>query len=150
MHPQLFAELGDARYALLRTYRRDGTPVDTPVWFAIDDATVVFRTKIGPKTRRMTARPEIELTACDYRGRRLPRATALPGRASVLSGDEAEAANRTLHRRYGWQWNVVPMVPVPGVTNVHRDLPLRDKLRRTRTRSLWPDSVIVRIDPLAR
>lgn len=145
MHSQSFDELRDARYALLRTFRRDGTPVDTPVWFAIDDDTVLFRTKIGPKTRRMTLRTEVELTACDYRGRPRGNATALLGRASVLSGDEAEAANRALHRRYGWQWNVVPMLPVPGVTNVHRSLPLREKLRRTRTRNLWPDSVIVRV-----
>lgn len=150
MRPESFDELRDARYALLRTFRRDGTPVDTPVWFVIDHGTVLFRTKIGPKTRRLTSRPEVELTACDYRGRRRPHATALPGRASVLSGEEAEAANRALHRRYGWQWNVVPMLPVPGVTNVHRDLPLRDKLRRTRTRNLWPDSVIVRVVPLGR
>jgi hypothetical protein len=39
------------------------------------------------------------------------------------------------------------MIPIPGVTNVHRDLSVRDKLRRTRTRSLWPDSVIVRVAP---
>ncbi|OMC11701.1 PPOX class F420-dependent enzyme [Mycolicibacter heraklionensis] len=150
MHLHLLGELRDARYALLRTFRRDGTPVDTPIWFAVDDGTVLFRTKIGPKTRRLASRPEVELTACDYRGRPLDQARALPGRATVLSGDEAEAANRTLHRRYGWQWNVVPMLSVPGVTNVHRDLPLREKLRRTRTRNLWPDSVIVRVDPLAR
>ncbi|OBI04057.1 pyridoxamine 5-phosphate oxidase [Mycolicibacter nonchromogenicus] len=148
MHLRLFNELQDARYALLRTFRGDGTPVDTPIWFAIDDDTLVFRTKLGPKTRRLASRPEVELIACDYRGRPRDQARALPGRATVLSGDEAEAANRTLHRRYGWQWNVVPMLSVPGVTNVHRDLPLREKLRRTRTRNLWPDSVIVRVDPL--
>lgn len=146
MHPQRAAELRDARYALLRTFRRDGTPVDTPVWFALDDGAVLFRTKIGPKTKRLTRRPEVELTACDYRGRRCNHATALAGRATILSGEQAEAANRTLHRRYGWQWNVVPMIPVPGVTNVHRDLAISDKLRRTRTRTLWPDSVMVRVE----
>lgn len=150
MHPQSTDELRHTRYALLRTFRRDGTPVDTPIWFALDDGTVLFRTKIGPKTRRLTARPEVELTACDRHGRRRRDATALLGKATVLSGEEAEAANRSLHRRYGWQWNIVPMVPVPGVTNVHRDLPLRDKLRRIRTRTLWPDSAIVRVDPFAR
>lgn len=150
MHHLPLEDLRDARYALLRSFRRDGTPMDTPVWFAVEGATVLFRTKVGPKTRRLTARPEVELTACDYRGRRRQPAAALLGRAAILSGDEAEAANRTLHRRYGWQWNVVPMIPVPGVTNVHRDLPLREKWRRARTRNLWPDSVIVRVDPLAR
>jgi hypothetical protein len=31
------------------------------------------------------------------------------------------------------------------VTNVHRDLPLREKLRRARSRTLWPDSAIVAV-----
>lgn len=35
----------------------------------MDGDALVFRTKAGPKTKRLTARPEVELTACDYRGR---------------------------------------------------------------------------------
>lgn len=150
MHPHITLpdELLHSRYALLRTFRRDGSPVDTPVWFALDDGSIVFRTRIGPKTRRIARCPSVELIPCDYRGRSSHSAPALGGRATILSGDEAETANRALHRRYGWQWNIVPMIPVPGVNNVHRDLPIREKLRRTRVRSLWPDSVIVRVDPV--
>jgi PPOX class probable F420-dependent enzyme len=137
--------LSRSRYALLRTFRRDGTSVDTPIWFVVDGNTVLFRTKIGPKTKRLNARPEVELVACDYHGR--VRDTArVSGRATVLSGADAERANRVLHERYGWQWNVVPLLKIPGVTNVHRDLPLREKLRRARNRALWPDSAIVRVD----
>jgi hypothetical protein len=51
-----------------------------------------------------------------------------------------------LHRRYGWQWNIVPLIKVPGVTNVHQDLGLREKLRRARDRGVWADSVIVRVE----
>jgi PPOX class probable F420-dependent enzyme len=148
-HPQrldLLSELGSARYAMLRTYRRDGTAVDTPIWFDVQEQSVVFRTKVGPKTKRLTARPEVELTACDYRGRAHGDARTFAGRATILSGIEAEEANRALRRRYGWQWNIVPLLKIPGVTNVHRDLPLREKLRRSRDRTLWPDSAIVRID----
>jgi uncharacterized protein len=137
--------LGDARYALLRSFRRDGTALDTPIWFAMDDDAVIFRTKVGPKTKRLSARPDIELRACDYRGRVRPDAVTVPGRASVLSGDDAERANRILHRRYGWQWNVVPLIKVPGVTNVHANLGVREKLRRARDRGVWSDSVIVRV-----
>ena len=139
-------ELRAVRYALLRTYRRDGRAVDTPIWFDVRDGAVVFRTKRGPKTKRLTADPRVELTACDYRGQRLSGATTFTGVASILSGDQAAAANRALHRRYGWQWNVIPLVRIPGVNNVHRDLPLREKLRRARDRNVWPDSAIVRID----
>lgn len=145
MHAQRLDGLHDARYALLRSFRRDGSPADTPVWFALDGDTVVFRTKIGPKTRRIALRPDVELTACDHRGRCRPAATTVAGHAVILSGGEAEAANRILRARYGWQWTVVPMIRVPGVTNVHRGLPVVEKLRRARSRTLWPDSAIVAV-----
>ncbi|MDM4142318.1 MULTISPECIES: PPOX class F420-dependent oxidoreductase [Mycobacterium] len=141
-----YAELAESRYALLRSFRRDGTPVDTPIWFAVDDGGLLFRTKVGPKTRRLAARRDVELAACDYRGRLRPGATTVTGHATVLSGAEAERANRVLHRRYGWQWNIVPLIKVPGVTNVHQNLCAREKLRRARDRGVWPDSVIVRVE----
>jgi PPOX class probable F420-dependent enzyme len=142
----LVREMGSARYAMLRTYRRDGTAVDTPIWFDVHADSVIFRTKVGPKTKRLAARPEVELTACDYRGRVHGGATTFAGRAVILSGPEATEANRALLRRYGWQWNIVPLLKIPGVTNVHRGLPLREKLRRARDRNVWPDSAIVRIE----
>jgi uncharacterized protein len=138
--------LADSRYALLRSFRRNGTPVDTPVWFAADGDAVVFRTKIGPKTQRLSARRNVELTPCDYRGRVRAGATSVAGRATILSREEAERANRLLHARYGWQWNVVPLVKVPGVTHVHGDLCLRERLARARDRSVWPDSALVRVE----
>lgn len=143
------AELDGSRYALLRSFRRDGTAVDTPIWFAFDGDAVLFRTKVGPKTRRLAASSDVELAACDYRGRVRSGARAaswVPGRATVLSGADAERANRVLHRRYGWQWNIVPLIKVPGVTNVHQDLCVREKVRRARDRGVWPDSVIVRVE----
>ena len=138
--------LADSRYALLRSFRRDGTPVDTPIWFAIDGDGVLFRTKVGPKTRRLATSRDVELAPCDYRGRIRPGAPTVAGHTTILSGADAERANRVLHRRYGWQWNIVPLVRIPGVTNVHRDLSVREKLRRARQRGLWPGSAIVRVD----
>lgn len=138
--------LNQTRYAVLRSFRRDGSPVDTPIWFAVEgDRSIVFRTKRGPKTKRLSANPEVELIACDYRGR-ITDGIRLHGRASMLSGAPAQQANRALHRRYGWQWNIVPLLKIPGVTNVHRGLPLREKLRRARMREVWPDSAIVRVE----
>lgn len=138
--------LNSSRYALLRSYRRDGTPVDTPIWFHLDGSTLVFRTKRGPKTARLTANPEVQVQVCDHRGRVSSATAPISGRASIVSGPAAEAANAALHRRYGWQYNVVPLLKIPGVTNVHANLPLREKLRRARHRALWPDSAIVRVE----
>lgn len=140
------AELSGSRYALLRSFRRDGSAVDTPIWFALDGDGLLFRTKVGPKTRRLVSRSDVELAVCDYRGRVATAAPWVPGRATILAGADAERANRVLHRRYGWQWNIVPLIKVPGVTNVHKDLCVREKVRRARDRGVWPDSVIVRVE----
>ena len=141
----LLATLASSRYAQLRTHRRDGTAVDTPIWFHLEGDTLVFRTKIGPKTRRVTADPRVELWPCDYRGRYADGPATLGGLASIIDGEAAEAADRILHRRYGWQYNLVPLLKLPGVKNVDHDLPLREKLRRATTKKLWPDSAIVEV-----
>ena len=143
MHP--LDELRHTRYASLRTYRRNGNPIDTPIWFALDGSTLVFRTKIGPKTTRLAHDPRAELRACDHRGRFTGTETTFYGKATVLSGTEAATANDALRRRYGWQYTIVPLLKIPGVTNVHAGLPLCEKFRRARSRGLWEDSAIVRI-----
>lgn len=147
MHKQSVAhDLVRARYASLRSFRRDGTAVDTPIWFALQDGAVVFRTKIGPKTARLQAHPEVELTACDHRGAVTSDAETVAGVARLLIGIEAERANEALRHRYGWQYNIVPLIKIPGVTNVHADLSLGEKIRRARHHGVWPDSAIVRVD----
>ncbi|MEI6253354.1 MAG: PPOX class F420-dependent oxidoreductase [Mycobacteriaceae bacterium] len=138
--------LARSRYAQLRTYRRDGTPVDTPIWFHLDGNGLVFRTKIGPKTTRVAAHPEVELRPCDYKGQVAGDVPWVSGVARVLGGSEAQRANDGLRHRYGWQYNVIPLVKVPGVTNVHSGLSLREKMRRARARDVWPDSAIVHVD----
>jgi PPOX class probable F420-dependent enzyme len=141
----LLDTLASSRYAQLRTYRRDGSAVDTPIWFDLDGDTLVFRTKVGPKTRRLAVDPRVELWRCDFRGRYADDTPTVAGRASILDGAAAEAANRALHRRYGWQYNLVPLLKLPGVKNVDSGLPLREKLRRATTRSVWPESAIVEV-----
>jgi PPOX class probable F420-dependent enzyme len=143
--PEVLTALSASRYAQLRTFRRDGSPVDTPIWFALDGDTVVFRTKLGPKTRRITADGSVELWPCDYRGRYAAGSATMRGHATILTGPAAESANTALHQRYGWQFDIVPLLKLPGVKNVDSALPLREKLRRATTRSVWPGSAIVEV-----
>jgi len=144
MHDAL-SSLSATRYVQLRTYRRDGSAVDTPIWFVLDGDVLVFRTKQGPKTRRIAANPNVELWPCDARGRYPAGLPTVRGRATIVDGPAADAGNTALHRRYGWQHNVVPLLRLPGVKNVHQTLPLREKLRRATTNDLWPDSAIVEV-----
>ncbi|MBB3754327.1 PPOX class probable F420-dependent enzyme [Mycolicibacterium sp. BK634] len=135
-----------SRYASLRTYRRDGRPVDTPIWFQLDGTTLVFRTKIGPKTKRIVNDPRVEVRACDYKGRVPDGVPVVAGTATVLAGEDAERGNRRLKARYGWQYNLVPLLPLPGVTNVDAALPWREKWARLRNPNVWPESAIVRVE----
>ena len=139
------ASLSATRYVQLRTYRRDGSAVDTPIWFVLDGDVLTFRTKRGPKTGRIAANPNVELWPCDFRGRYPAGVPTVRGRATIVDGPAAEAGNAALRRRYGWQHNVVPLLRLPGVKNVHQTLPLREKLRRATTNDLWPDSAIVEV-----
>jgi uncharacterized protein len=141
-----FEDLRHSRYALLRTSRRDGTPVDTPIWFVLDGSTLMFRTKVGPKTERLSRDPRVRVQVCDAKGRVRHGAPTIDGHATILSGSDAHEANTALRHRYGWQYNIVPLLNIPGIRNVHSGLPLREKLRRARDRDVWHDSAIVRID----
>ena len=138
--------LRTSRYALLRTFRRDGSGVDTPIWFHLEGPFLVFRSKLGPKTKRIVNDPRVELRVCDYKGRVPDTAPTVSGRATLLAGAEAEHANRRLHARYGWQYNLVPLLPLPGVNNVDAGLPLREKWSRVRDRNVWPGSAIVQVE----
>lgn len=99
------AELRQARYISLTTYRKDGTPVATPVWFATEDDELYVWTRIDSwKVKRLRRDPRVVVAACDVRGRIEDGATRLEGTGRLLDADGLEAVRRRLARKYTWQW----------------------------------------------
>jgi uncharacterized protein len=101
-------ELRDARYISLTTYKRDGTPVATPVWFAPSDDRYVFTS--GPETwkaRRLRRDPRVQVQVCDGRGR-VQAGTAVYTGTGTVKDDAASvaAAEAAIHAKYGWQFLV--------------------------------------------
>jgi PPOX class probable F420-dependent enzyme len=97
-----FAGLRGRDYALLVTFRKDGTAVPTPVWFALlDDRRLVFHTEERTaKVRRLRRDPRARVFPCDPRGR--PLGPGVEGTARFLpSGAESNAAEAALRRHYG-------------------------------------------------
>ena len=142
--------LARADYASLRTYRRDGTPVDCPIWFAWSDdgATIWFRSKTDSmKVRRLRRDGRVELRPCTWRGTVRADAPTVHGTARVLdeTDDEAQVAEVHLRRRYGWQWYTMPLFRIPGTHTAKQDLSLREKLRIIRAQRPLPDSSLVAI-----
>jgi uncharacterized protein len=86
------------RTALLTTYKRDGTPVATPVTIAVDGERAFVRTWDSAwKARRMRNNPDVLVAPATVRGR--PRGDAIRARSRLLDGDEARHAARALARR---------------------------------------------------
>src|SRR6266545_2021979 len=85
--------------ALLVTYRRDGTPVGTPLSVAVDGDHAFFRSYEGAwKTRRLRNRSDVELMPSTARGK--PTGAAIHGRARRLEGAEARQAAHALARKH--------------------------------------------------
>lgn len=94
----------DAKYVNLRSFKRDGTPVDTPVWFAVvAGRVVIFTDGTSYKVKRIRRDPRVELARCDVRGKLL--GPWLPARCRPVEGAaEADAIARAyaaLNDKYG-------------------------------------------------
>jgi PPOX class probable F420-dependent enzyme len=97
-----FAGLREHKYALLVTFRRDGTAVPTPVWFGlIDDRRFVTHTEERTaKVRRIRRDPRARVFPSDARGK--PLGPGVEATARILEiAEEREQAEAALDGRYG-------------------------------------------------
>jgi uncharacterized protein len=93
-------QLAEHRYLLLTTFKRDGTPVATPVWFAAEGGRLVVATQAGAwKVKRLRRNAHALGAGCDARG--TPAGPTIELRGEVLGSAEHRAAERALERRYG-------------------------------------------------
>jgi uncharacterized protein len=86
--------------ALLVTYRRDGTPVPTPVWAAEADGHLYVRSeRASGKAKRLRRDPRVLVAPCTVRGK--PLGAPFEATARMLSPREEPHAERVLADRYG-------------------------------------------------
>jgi PPOX class probable F420-dependent enzyme len=84
---------------LLTTYRRDGTPVGSPVSIVVAGDHAYLRSfEKAWKTRRLARNPDAIVTPSTMRGR--PTGPGLPATVRRLSGTETRAAKHALARKY--------------------------------------------------
>jgi uncharacterized protein len=97
-------DLDAARYVSLTTFKRDGSPVSTPVWITGAAGSYVFTTgSVAWKTRRLRHNSSVQVRVCDLRGRVRPAATVYAGTGEVRATPEAvTAAERAIAAKYGW------------------------------------------------
>nr|WP_221380815.1 PPOX class F420-dependent oxidoreductase [Actinoplanes polyasparticus] len=92
-------QLGSEKYVLLTTYRKDGSPVATPVWVLPDGAGVAIWTETRSyKVKRVRNDPRVTVAACDIRGK--VRGEAVEGTARIVSDAERDHFAKVLGRKY--------------------------------------------------
>jgi PPOX class probable F420-dependent enzyme len=96
-HRALFSE---RRYAVLATHDAEGTIHQTPVWFLFeDDRFYIESYSASRKIENLRHRPTASITV-DVRQPGMDRWVSASGTTDILSGDEAEAINASIVRRY--------------------------------------------------
>ena len=96
-------QLAQSRYLNLESYRRDGTPVRTPLWFAAaaDGTLFVYSRADAFKVKRLRRDPRCRIAACDMRGK--VAGPWLTASAAIVTGIGAAQGMALLDRRY-WPW----------------------------------------------
>lgn len=90
-----FADLARSKYVRLTTFRRDGTPVATPVWVIGDgDRVLVVTDTATGKVKRIRHTPRVLLAPCDGRGKVKDGVRDVEGRAELV--DDPDELRRLL------------------------------------------------------
>ncbi|MFF5443936.1 PPOX class F420-dependent oxidoreductase [Streptomyces sp. NPDC012888] len=101
-------ELGRGKYVSLTTFRKDGTPVATPVWAVADGGELYVWTRTDSwKVKRIRNDARVALSPCDVRGRVTDGAPVAEGTARLLDDQGLHRVRKLMARKYGWQFWIV-------------------------------------------
>ena len=101
MSEDKLAAFDNQKYLNLETYRKNGAPVKTPMWFAETGGTIYLYTLADAvKVKRIRNNPRVRIVASDMRGN--PKGEWVEGRARIVGPDEARRGHMLLREKYGW------------------------------------------------
>src|SRR2546429_6615560 len=101
MHPQSLAPFAGQRYLNLESCKRDGTPVQTPVWFAEEHGVLYIYTLANAgKVKRIRRNPHIRLAPCTMRG--TVTGPCVEAEATTADAPTAAHGHAVLRHKYDW------------------------------------------------
>jgi len=102
----VFDNLQGQQFINLTTYRKNGEPVVTTVWFAHEGDRIVGTTQQqAGKLKRMRGTPKVSIAPSTYNGQVLGEAVDGVGR--VLPAEEYAVAEAALRGKYGARYDEV-------------------------------------------
>jgi len=89
------------RYLNLESVKRDGTPVQTPVWFAEEQGVLYLYTLAhAGKVQRIRRHPRIRLAPCTIPGKVI--GPWVEAEATIVDATTAAHGHAVLRHKYGW------------------------------------------------
>ncbi len=121
--------LSDERYMRLTTFRRDGTPVSTPVWVTpFGQDSVAFWTSSGSgKAKRLAHTQRVTVQPSDARGRAKAGTEPIEAIARVVEGEELEEISRSVKAKYGFQTRLTKALGTLGGILKRNRIPYGDR-----------------------
>lgn len=96
-----FGQAGTAKYVQLTTFRKDGTPVSSPLWAALDgDKLLMWTVTDSWKVKRLRRNPAVVVQACDVRGKQT-YGDPVSGTAQILDTPGSDHARDVVQKKYG-------------------------------------------------
>ncbi|MFI0713427.1 PPOX class F420-dependent oxidoreductase [Streptomyces inhibens] len=101
--------LARSPYVSLVTYRKDGSPVPTPVWAVAEGAELLVWTRDDSwKVKRLRNDARVSVTPCDVRGRIAEGVHTVEGTGRLLEGGaELGRVRRAMARKYGLRFRLM-------------------------------------------
>ena len=121
--------MGDEKYILFTTFRRDGTPVGSPVWAVpLDEGRIGFWTSSGSgKAKRLAHTDRVTIQACDARGRVKAGSQPMEATARVVTGGEFDAIHDKVVAKYGMLTKITKQLGTIGGIVKRKRIPYGDR-----------------------
>jgi PPOX class probable F420-dependent enzyme len=121
------------KYVSLASFKRDGTPVATPMWFVIDGERLLALTDgASAKVKRIRRNPEVTVAPCTASGRTTGEPIA--ARAEILPAGDLEHAQALIERKYRLDRVLI--------------LPIYRLVQRVRGKRASADAAVVAVTPV--
>ena len=101
MKDRRLSQFSNQNYLNLESYRKAGTAVTTPMWFAEQNGILyVYSLANAGKVKRIRNNPRVRVVPSDLRGK--PKGEWVDAEARIMDSPGAARGHRLLNEKYGW------------------------------------------------
>lgn len=93
----------------VETYRKNGQPVKTPVWFVEENGVLYVHTSDDTgKVKRIRGNPKVRIAVCTFRGK--PKSDWIDANAELTPDSEVKKYYDLIQKKYGLQARMVRLM----------------------------------------